>query len=243
MGVLAVAILMALTYRTKISMWKPSNKMGVRLATVTHPFMIAWTFGSVVAWTLSRHPPWKFMIRFTYTNLLSQAMSPKAAYNNDINRRHNRHGISIIQQQDLADQWFDRLDFVLCADGNCGGRCYVMYRRNGFSNSRTWSARLISKTLCGQLLRFNRRHHLLVRSLCKYLPRFGFFTIAWLIMVRYTSAMEVATLTTTCAEVTQYWSAQILDIDIGWRITVFLLLIIIINVLGVKVGRSLFNSC
>ena len=47
--------------------------------------------------------------------------------------------------------------------------------------------------------------------------------------------MEVATLTTTCAEVSNYWSRDILDIDVGWRITVFLLLIIMINVLGVKV--------
>lgn len=47
--------------------------------------------------------------------------------------------------------------------------------------------------------------------------------------------MEIATLTTTCAEVSTYWSRDVLDIDLGWRITVFLLLIIFINVLGVKV--------
>lgn len=54
--------------------------------------------------------------------------------------------------------------------------------------------------------------------------------------------MEIATLTTTCAEVSTYWSRDVLDIDIGWRITVFLLLIILINVLGVKVGIFLFIS-
>lgn len=60
--------------------------------------------------------------------------------------------------------------------------------------------------------------------------------------------MEVATLTTTCAEVSTYWSRDILDIDIGWRITVFLLLIIFINVLGVKVrthavANEIIGSC
>ena len=51
----------------------------------------------------------------------------------------------------------------------------------------------------------------------------------------YTAAMAVATLTTTCAEVSTFWTRDVLDIDMGWRITVFLLLIIFINVLGVKV--------
>ena len=47
--------------------------------------------------------------------------------------------------------------------------------------------------------------------------------------------MEVATLTTTCAVVSTYWDREVLDIDMGWRITIFLLLIVFINVLGVKV--------
>ena len=47
--------------------------------------------------------------------------------------------------------------------------------------------------------------------------------------------MQIASLTTTCAEVSTYWSRDVLDIDLGWRVTVFLLVIILINVLGVKV--------
>lgn len=51
--------------------------------------------------------------------------------------------------------------------------------------------------------------------------------------------MQIASLTTTCAEVSGYWSRDVLDIDLGWRVTVFLLVIIIINVLGVKVCAGL----
>ena len=49
--------------------------------------------------------------------------------------------------------------------------------------------------------------------------------------------MQIASLTTTCAEVSTYWTRDVLDIDLGWRVTVFLLVIILINVLGVKVWR------
>ena len=47
--------------------------------------------------------------------------------------------------------------------------------------------------------------------------------------------MAVATLTNTTVNLTTYWKRDVLDLDLGWRITVLLLVLIVINVMGVRV--------
>ena len=47
--------------------------------------------------------------------------------------------------------------------------------------------------------------------------------------------MAVATLTNTTVHLTTYWGRGDLDLDLGWRITVVLLVLIAINVMGVRV--------
>ena len=47
--------------------------------------------------------------------------------------------------------------------------------------------------------------------------------------------MAVATLTNTTVNLTTYWDRDVLDLDLGWRITVLLLVLIVINVMGVRV--------
>ncbi|KAI9894305.1 MAG: hypothetical protein M1814_003061 [Vezdaea aestivalis] len=51
----------------------------------------------------------------------------------------------------------------------------------------------------------------------------------------FTNAMAATTLTTSTTVLTTYWSRDVLDLDTGWRITIFLLILIAINVFGVKV--------
>ena len=47
--------------------------------------------------------------------------------------------------------------------------------------------------------------------------------------------MAVATLTNTTVNLTTYWDRDVLDLDLGWRITVLLIVLIAINVMGVRV--------
>lgn len=47
--------------------------------------------------------------------------------------------------------------------------------------------------------------------------------------------MGVATLTSAAVNLTTYWSKDVLDVDLGWRITVFLIALIAINIMGVRV--------
>ena len=55
-------------------------------------------------------------------------------------------------------------------------------------------------------------------------------------MPRFTYAVGLATLTTATTIITTYWSSEIIQLDIGWRITIFLMIIIGINIFGVKVS-------
>ncbi|KAI9805075.1 MAG: hypothetical protein M1825_000909 [Sarcosagium campestre] len=50
----------------------------------------------------------------------------------------------------------------------------------------------------------------------------------------FTYAVGLATLTTATTIISTYWSGDIIQLDIGWRITIFLIIIIAINIFGVK---------
>ncbi|KAI9684416.1 MAG: hypothetical protein M1829_002226 [Trizodia sp. TS-e1964] len=55
----------------------------------------------------------------------------------------------------------------------------------------------------------------------------------------FSTAMSLATLTTATTVLTTYWSRDVLDLDTGWRITIFLILFITVNILGVKTYAEL----
>ncbi|KAI9807433.1 MAG: hypothetical protein M1833_000178 [Piccolia ochrophora] len=50
----------------------------------------------------------------------------------------------------------------------------------------------------------------------------------------FTYAVGLATLTTATTIISTYWSGDLIQLDVGWRITIFLIIIIGINIFGVK---------
>jgi amino acid permease len=56
-----------------------------------------------------------------------------------------------------------------------------------------------------------------------------------MVCCRFTYSIALASLTTATATLSTYWDRDVLDLDMGWRVFLFLLVLIIINVFGAKV--------
>jgi amino acid permease len=60
---------------------------------------------------------------------------------------------------------------------------------------------------------------------------------------RFTNCMAVVSLTTATAILSNWWTRDVIDLAIGWRIFMFLFVLILINILGAKVYVSSLLQC